>query len=98
MEMRLKINSFKEFPLSLYELYLAVLPATEIQKDIDDGCGEKYWQINLCAEYLDRPIKELAATLLNICHCCSTIIWETGEYKNSANRQKRLALKCSDIF
>ena len=27
--------------------------------------GEKYREINLCAEYLDRPIFELAATLLH---------------------------------
>ena len=32
--------------------------------EIWNASGEKYREINLCAEYLDRPIFELAATLL----------------------------------
>lgn len=34
-------------------------------QEIWNANGEKYWEINLCAEYLDRPIFELAATLLH---------------------------------
>ena len=33
--------------------------------EIWNASGEKYREINLCAEYLDRPIFELAATLLH---------------------------------
>ena len=33
--------------------------------EIWNAGGEKYREINLCAEYLDRPIFELAATLLH---------------------------------
>lgn len=33
--------------------------------EIWNASGEKYRKINLCAEYLDRPIFELAATLLH---------------------------------
>ncbi len=33
--------------------------------EIWNANGEKYREINLCAEYLDRPISELAATLLH---------------------------------
>ena len=33
--------------------------------EIWNASGEKYREINLCAEYLDRPIQELAATLLH---------------------------------
>ena len=34
-------------------------------QEIWNAEGEKYREINLCAEYLDRPIFELAATLLH---------------------------------
>ena len=40
------------------------LPYHSIQ-EIWNADGEKYREINLCAEYLDRPIFELAATLLH---------------------------------
>ncbi len=33
--------------------------------EIWNASGEKYREINLCAEYLDRPMTELAATLLH---------------------------------
>ena len=33
--------------------------------EIWNASGEKYREITLCAEYLDRPIFELAATLLH---------------------------------
>ncbi len=33
--------------------------------EIWNASGAKYREINLCAEYLDRPIFELAATLLH---------------------------------
>ena len=34
-------------------------------QEVWDTMGEMYREINLCAEYLDRPITELAATLLH---------------------------------
>ncbi|WP_443655539.1 hypothetical protein [Eshraghiella crossota] len=41
--------------------------------EIWNASGEKYREINLCAEYLDRPIFELTATL---CMSCPTSpIW-----------------------
>ena len=34
--------------------------------EIWNASGEKYREINLCAEYLDRPIQELATTILHV--------------------------------
>lgn len=34
-------------------------------QEVWDTMGEMYREINLCAEYLDRPLAELAATLLH---------------------------------
>ena len=39
--------------------------AGAVINEIWNASGEKYREINLCAEYLDRPIFELAATLLH---------------------------------
>lgn len=41
-------------------------------QEIWDANGDKYREINLCAEYLDRPISELSATLLHeMSHLCN---------------------------
>ena len=47
--------------------------------EIWNASGEKYREINLCAEYLDRPIFELAATLL---HEMTHNVSNNGYYHN----------------
>lgn len=56
--------------------------------EIWNASGEKYREINLCAEYLGRPIFELAATLLHeMAHLCNLVhdiqdVSNNGYYHN----------------
>lgn len=51
--------------------------------EIWSASGEKYREINLCAEYLDRPLSELSATLLHEMAHLYNLIHEISDVSNN---------------
>lgn len=52
-------------------------------QEIWDASGKKYREINLCAEYLNRPIAEVAATMLHEMAHLYNILHEIGDTSNN---------------
>jgi predicted SprT family Zn-dependent metalloprotease len=44
------------------------------EKDWEDGKGARYFEINICPEYINRPIEEICATLIHeMCHLYNSL-------------------------